>query len=452
MKLNFKRAAAWGMGTTLMVALIAFAVMGVAGIVGWEYTNSNQFCATMCHSVHPEEIRANTTSSHANVKCVECHMGRLGTLHLMALKPTHLKELWGMIAGYERPTHAHALRPARDNCEGCHWPSAEHHDSLALKKRYATDEDSSETINRILIHTAVGIPRVANAKGVHWHIDNEVTFVATDHQRREIPWVQVKDKDGKVTTYTDVTKKLTEADLAKHEKRRMECFDCHNQAGHPLSNPSHLVDEALATGRIDRENVKFAKKRAEELIAQAAKISGPYEEVKPKFAALVEASALKGELTVEQRAAEKGFQAEMTRILATTSFNRPELSWKSFPDHGGHNDTPGCFRCHDGKHQTDKGQAIRLQCTLCHDLPQVTRESGKGSVPSTTMAGMTPPDSHSEPNFMHDHRMKFDQSCTMCHGKNLEFGREGGNFCANPACHGRKWPGVNLSAKANGGG
>jgi hypothetical protein len=35
----------------------------------------------------------------------------------------------------------------------------------------------------------------------------------------------------------------------------------------------------------------------------------------------------------------------------------------------------------------------------------------------------------------------------MCHGK-LEFGREGGNFCSNPACHGRAWPEVNLNVEA----
>jgi hypothetical protein len=46
---------------------------------------------------------------------------------------------------------------------------------------------------------------------------------------------------------------------------------------------------------------------------------------------------------------------------------------------------------------------------------------------------------------MHDHRMKIDDSCQMCHGK-LEFGREGGNFCSNPACHGRSWPEMNLNA------
>ncbi len=48
---------------------------------------------------------------------------------------------------------------------------------------------------------------------------------------------------------------------------------------------------------------------------------------------------------------------------------------------------------------------------------------------------------------MHDHRLKVDQSCAMCHGE-LKFGREGGNFCANPACHGRTWPAVNLNAEA----
>jgi len=76
----------------------------------------------------------------------------------------------------------------------------------------------------------------------------------------------------------------------------------------------------------------------------------------------------------------------------------------SFPNHAGHKDFPGCFRCHDGKHLNEKGEAIRLQCTLCHNLPQVEREGGKSTVPSTVSAGLTPPPTHEEPNFMHDHR------------------------------------------------
>jgi len=48
---------------------------------------------------------------------------------------------------------------------------------------------------------------------------------------------------------------------------------------------------------------------------------------------------------------------------------------------------------------------------------------------------------------MHDHRTKVDDSCKMCHGK-IEWGTEGGSFCSNPACHGRKWPEMNLNVQA----
>jgi hypothetical protein len=62
------------------------------------------------------------------------------------------------------------------------------------------------------------------------------------------------------------------------------------------------------------------------------------------------------------------------------------------------------------------------------------------------MAGLTPPDSHNAPNWMHDHRTKLDDSCKMCHGP-INWGNEGGSFCANPACHGYKWPGMDLNAE-----
>ena len=442
MRFSLKRHGAAGVATLVVVGGLALALLGAGGIVAWEYSNSNEFCANMCHSVHPEETRAHRTSAHARVDCVECHMGRISTLHMMALKPTHAKELWGMIVGYERPLTSHTLRPSRDNCEGCHWPSVEHHDSIAIKKRYDSDEKSTETSYRLVLHTGMGTIRESNARGIHWHIDNEVEFIATDPQRREIPWVRVKSADGRVSTYVDTASKLTEAELRKFEPRRMECFDCHNAVGHPFRNPEDLVDEAIATGRIDRSLPK-AKARALALIEQAQKLTGPHKEMGAKLEKLIAEAAPEGEVTE----AEKKFRAAMKQILVDSSFSHPGLSWASFPNHGGHKDFPGCFRCHDGKHLNEKGEAIRLQCTLCHNLPQVEREGGKGSVPSTVAAGLTPPPSHEEPNFMHDHRTKLDDSCTMCHGK-IEWGADGGSFCANPACHGRKWPQMTLDPQA----
>src|SRR5664279_585248 len=114
-----KRTLMMGTVTAVVIGVIALAVLAVGGITAWEFSNSNAFCSNMCHNVHPEEPVAHAASFHARVNCVECHMGRLSTLQLMAIKPTHINELVGIITGYERPITTHSLRPARESCEAC---------------------------------------------------------------------------------------------------------------------------------------------------------------------------------------------------------------------------------------------------------------------------------------------------------------------------------------------
>ena len=440
-----RRFAMLGGAMTIVVAGIALALLGAGGIVAWEYSNSDAFCANTCHSVHPEETLAHKASFHAEVHCVECHIGRISTLHAMALKPEHAKELWGMIAGYERPTVSTTLRPARQNCEGCHNPTVVHRDAVVLKKHYDTDAASSETTTRLTLHTGFGAIRDKTAKGIHWHVANDVSFVATDPQRRSIPVVRVKSADGTTRTYVDAVSKIERSQIKPEDVRRIECFDCHNSVGHPFPNPADAVDLAIAGGRIDR-SLPSAKARAVELIAAADKMSGPKADREKAIDKLIADNAAKAAVKPAAKDAEAKFEAAMKEILLASTFEAKDVTWKTFPNHTGHKDFAGCFRCHDGKHFDEKGNAIRLQCTLCHDLPQVTREKGKGSVPSTIAAGLSPPDSHEAPNWMHDHRLSLDASCAACHGK-VEFGRDGGNFCSNPACHGRNWPEMNLNAE-----
>ena len=87
----------------VLVLSVIFAIVGAAGIAGWEFSNSDTFCAVVCHNVHPEQPFAHQASQHANVSCVECHMGRLSTFEIMTTKICHSTHLWGMIRGYERP-------------------------------------------------------------------------------------------------------------------------------------------------------------------------------------------------------------------------------------------------------------------------------------------------------------------------------------------------------------
>jgi len=435
--------------TTIVGLLVGLIVFAAVGIKGWEYTNSNAFCATMCHEVHPEEIAAHTQGAHARVNCVECHMGRNSTLHLMALKPTHLKELWGMIAGYERPIASSTLRPSREACESCHFPSAQHHDSIAVKVHYATDEQSSESRTKLVLHTGMDEVRQGYTRGIHWHIQNEVRFVSPDPQRRDIPWVEVVKPDGTKVVYTDAETKLKPEQISALPARAMACYDCHNAVGHPFPNPATAVDEAIRTGKIDRK-LPNAKARAVALLEQIGTINGDEKARGAKVDAAIAAAATKAATPAEFKPAEQKFNTAMREILMAASFHEKDFSWKSFPNHTGHADTNGCFRCHDGKHYNDKGEAIRLQCTLCHGLPEVTRENGKSTVASLVpeKAGEKQPDSHKAPNFMHTHGDEVEAECEECHGTPLKRGKQGGNFCSNPACHGREWPGLTITVDA----
>ena len=440
----------WVVGTFAFfaTAVIGVTLLGAAGIAGWEYSNSNAFCATMCHDVHPEEIAAHKLGAHARVNCVECHMGRTSTLHLMALKPTHAKELWGMIVGYERPIASSTLRPSREACESCHYPTTEHHDSVAVNVHFATDPPSTQSRTTIMLHTGMQAIRQGYTKGIHWHIQNEVRFVSPDPQRRDIPWVELTKADGTKVAYTDAETKLTPAQLSALQPRAMACYDCHNAVGHPFRNPANTVDDAIYAGKIDR-SLPNTKARAVALIDKLGEVTGEPKAREAKVDKLIADASAKAASPAELRPAEDKFNAAMREILLSVSFRETGLSWKSFPNHTGHADTPGCFRCHDGKHFNDKGEAIRLQCTLCHAMPQVMREDGKGTVASLVpeKAGEKQPESHQRPNFMHTHADDVGPECEECHGTPLKRGKQGGNFCANPACHGRTWPGLDLSVE-----
>ncbi len=434
-----------GTATTVVIGGIALAVLGAGGIVAWEYSNSNAFCTDNCHAVHPEEPRAHAVSSHARVQCVECHMGRLPTLQLMTLKAAHYHELLGMITGYQRPLTATTLRPARDSCEGCHWPSINHDDKVRTKVHFEPDEKNTEVRTKLVVHTGSGEAREKATRGIHWHIDQNVEYVTDDVQKRTIPWVRITGKDGKSTTYFDASSKVGRAEMDQKDEAADGLHGLPQRGRPPVQEPRRPRRRGDVRGTHRRVDPVDQEARST-IIEKASALHGPMGEQVATFKKIIADAAPKGELKPEQKKAEEQFAQAMLKILELSEFEAPNLTWKSFPNHVGHKDFPGCFRCHDGKHFNEKGEAIRLQCTLCHDLPQVTINGSLKTVASTTAPGLSPPDSHNAPNWMHDHRSKIDNTCAMCHGP-IKWGTEGGNFCANPACHGRKWPELSLDAK-----
>jgi hypothetical protein len=78
----------------------------------------------------------------------------------------------------------------------------------------------------------------------------------------------------------------------------------------------------------------------------------------------------------------KQFVDAVTNIYRTNFFPRMNVDWTTYPNNIGHMTSPGCFRCHDGKHVDDTGQAIRQDCSVCHDF-LVPSESGPDALVRT---------------------------------------------------------------------
>jgi hypothetical protein len=426
----------------LAVITVVYILLAIGGIQVWEWSNSPEFCADACHDVHPEEIPAYQDSYHAQVKCVECHMGRLGTLRNMALKVTHAGHLPAVLfENWERPLVAKTTRPANESCEKCHWPESFHDDTVREIKSYQTDVETSPLNTYLILKTGGGTAREGLGKGIHWHIENQVEYIATDPQKTTIPWVRVTFQDGRTVVYQDATWDLSQEQIDNADKLTVDCVSCHNRVGHPFPYPELAVDEALSRNRLDG-NLPEVKAKA------MALLTAEYESKQEALEAVEQMRERYMDEYPQAAAAnpESIAQAEQTlkEILERITFEEEEITWRSFPDHNGHDEFAGCFRCHDGKHLDADGNSIRLHCNLCHSLPEVvTPEEGAVTM---EVANVQEPESHLEPSFMADHRFLANDECTECHGP-IQFGDDDSSFCANSACHERSWPQVDLSAE-----
>ena len=173
----------------------------------YEYTESVEFCGQACHTVMKPEAVAFAATSHARIRCVDCHVGH-GAESYARSKLSGARQLFALVANnYSRPieTPVHNMRPANQTCEQCHWPSKFYGAQLKTFNHYAYDEQNSLRQTRMLINVGGGDPTSGPVAGIHWHMNlgNEITFIASDRQRQVIPWIHVQDRNGKVTEYYD---------------------------------------------------------------------------------------------------------------------------------------------------------------------------------------------------------------------------------------------------------
>ncbi len=434
---------------TIAVFLLAFVVLGAVSVAGWEYSNSNHFCATACHAVHPEEPYAHELSHHANVDCVECHIGRLSTFQAMLEKSGHVMHAWSYFVGYERPLYAPSFAGAADSCEGCHTTEPHSHNTVNAYTRFAPDRRNTEKKLTMTVRLHGRVFGGDERRDIDWHSSGAVRFISNDPQKQQIHWVEVTNPDGTKEIYNNVVAPLSEDEISQADKQVMDCADCHNRAGHPFRDPEEEVDRALAENRLSA-TLPFVKRRAVELLEQEFSSEEEARELVRKAWEKYEADFPDvPQQNPEAWNAAREFMEErqefMTNLMVRSRFLESEgISWRSFPDHNGHKLDPGCFRCHGGRLQNAAGTPITVNCTNCHSIPLVTK---RDRVPDyfLQLIDMRKPNSHRDPAFMSKHSGLVSDQCAGCHG-DLKFGASDRTYCSNSGCHGEAWEYLDFGA------
>jgi hypothetical protein len=362
-----------GFATLLNVLIFTF-----ASYRGVSYMDSTTFCGQTCHRVMQPEFSAYQNSPHQRVNCVECHIGP-GTGWFLRSKLSGLRQVYAVtFHTYSRPIPSPVkyLRPARETCEQCHWPQRFSGDKFLVRTSYQENEKNTQLTTVLLMK--IGGRTSTGSVGIHGrHVDDgsRIHYISIDDKRQVIPVVYYTDDKGKTVEYMSTDIKATKGQLEKGEQRAMDCIDCHNRPTHAFELPENAVDTRMARGLVSPE-LPFIKKKAVELL----KIDYPDRETAAKRIVEELTSYYRSkypDIYNTKRALVEQSADNIAKIYLQNIFPEMKVTWGVHPNNIGHNDSPGCFRCHDGSHTSADGQTISNDCTACHNLLAIQEENPK---------------------------------------------------------------------------
>jgi hypothetical protein len=346
-----------------LLTVVNIVILGAATYKGVEVMDSTEFCGQVCHSVMQPEYTAYQNSPHARVDCVECHIGP-GADWFVKSK---LSGAWQVVAVafdlYPRPilTPLHDLRPARETCEQCHWPSKFVGDRLIIDTLYKDDEANTELKNVLLMK--VGGVQGRSSQGIHWHVDPKIKVrYLADPSRETIYQVELTQADGSQKLFKGYDQEAGETAIW----RTMDCLDCHNRPTHVYLRPSEAVDQAIQDGRIDQA-LPYIKREA----VKALQVRyDSHEKARAGISAAIEAFYRDNypSASESQDEAITAAARALGNIYATNVFPQMNVFWDTYPNHLGHTDKKGCMRCHDNRHLTAERERISKDCDTCHSV------------------------------------------------------------------------------------
>lgn len=354
-----------------VASFISLPVVGVSSYHGYHYTDSSAFCGKACHSVMEPEATTYERSPHARVACAECHIGE-GAGWFVKSKLSGTRQVLATLREtYSRPIAPaiQHLRPAQETCEHCHWPQKFYGAQLKEIPHFAREEDNERRDVVMLLNIGGGHSSSGPVEGIHWHmaLANKIEYIATDDHLQVIPWVRMTDRLGEEVIYRSDGRPSSDPP-PEGRLRIVDCMDCHNRPAHEFRAPQEGVDLMLSAGRIDatlpfikREAVKSLVVKYPDVETAERKIgSSLIDFYKINYPELW--NSTRGAVNVKQA-------VDVVReVYRSSFFPHMRVDWTTYPDNIGHLYSPGCFRCHDGKHINQAGNALDQDCGSCHSF------------------------------------------------------------------------------------
>jgi hypothetical protein len=335
------------------------------------YMETDRFCGQVCHSVMTPEFVAHQQSPHSHVACVECHVGS-GVSSFVESKVSGSRRVWKLLThSYETPIAApvSGMRAASETCEHCHSPRRYVGNRVEIHTEYAEDETNSATTTALLMKIGGDSPKGGvGIHGAHRAEGTRIEYITTDIKRQVIPQVIYTAADGTQTVFNATDSKVTPQELARGERRTMDCMDCHNRPGHLFELPGRALDEAMSSGHIST-GLPFVRKQA--LVA----LNKVYPD--RETAAREIRSSLAGFYPNGPAQQVGNAIAAVQAIYARNVFPEMKITWGTYVNNLGHMDSPGCFRCHDGSHTSAAGRTIPSDCSTCHELLAMQEKNPK---------------------------------------------------------------------------
>ena len=352
----------------LVLTPVNLIIVSLAAFKGVEAMDSVAFCGQVCHEVMEPEFVAYQNGPHARVNCVACHIGP-GADWFVKAKLSGLRQVVAVALNtHSRPivSPVHNLRPARETCAQCHWPTKFHGDKIEVKKEYAEDEANTESVTTLRLRIG-GRDGAGKPTGIHWHVadENAVEYIALDRDAAE-DW-------------------LREVDRARRQDAR--------SSGPPAS-------PRRSWWRVSGARWTASTATTARATSSRARPTGPSTRPWPRarWPATCRTSAARPgwrsrpiiptapqptrpSWTRSRRSTRTAIpelwtsrQADIMRSIDVLKglhqrnvFSAMKLNWGHHPDNQGHMEFPGCFRCHDGEKATREGRTIRQDCDLCHE-------------------------------------------------------------------------------------